>query len=464
MTSQLFNPATWAAWLDLPQMTWLEWLVTVGKFALVFIPLAFIVVMITTERKGASLMQDRMGPNRSAIPIFGGIRIFGFVHNFSDGIKLFTKESFIPAQAHKVAYVLAPAIGFMIAFLTPSIIPWFAPLTWWTGSTVAHVSGLILNSDNGILLMFALSSLGVYGTVMSSWASNSKYALLGGMRAGALMISYEVSMGLSLMGMFLLAGSFNLQDIVAWQETHVWGIIAQPIALLVFLTSMIAETGRAPFDVAEGESEIVAGYHLEYSAMRFGLFYMGEYAHITIASLVIATLFLGGYSIPFVSTDLLRAHVGVALGLALLAFALMLGVFLFMVTRWKKVHAGFHAKDSKDRALEYTVMQILAAAGVLGLLVAAIASFALLHPAPATVVDGVSIYPAWVSLAAAAVQLVVLIAKAFIFCWIWVWVRWTLPRFRYDQVMGLCWKILLNVALLNLLVTAVVAKLLTGVR
>jgi NADH-quinone oxidoreductase subunit H len=450
--------------LDMPQMSVLEWIITLGKFAFVFIPLAFIVVMIFMERKGASLIQDRLGPNRSALPVFGGLRFFGFVHNFTDGIKLFTKETFIPTYAHKVWYVVAPGIGFLVAFLTPAVIPWFAPLTWWTGDHISQVSGMIIDSDTGILLMFALSSLSIYGTAMSAWASNSKYALLGGMRATAMMISYEVSMGLSLMGIFLLAGSFNLQHIVAWQEAHVWGIFVQPVAFFVFLTSMIAETGRAPFDVAESESEIVAGYHLEYSAMRFGLFYMGEYAHIVIASIIIATLFLGGYAIPFVSTDLLRAHVDIALALCLGGLGTMIGGFHLMVRRWKKVYATMGAKDAGTRNREYSFLQFTSGVASPVVLALAVAVFFLLNPMAATTVDGTPIFPAWVSIAAAAVQVVVLIAKAFLFCWIWIWVRWTLPRFRYDQVMSLGWKILLNLALVNLVVTAIIAKLVTGVR
>lgn len=448
--------------LDLPRMGLLEWILTIGKLALVFIPLSFITLMIWMERKGASMIQDRIGPNRSALPIFGGLRLFGFVHNFSDGLKLFTKETFIPGYAHKFWYVIAPGIGFLIAFLTPAVIPWFAPLTWWTGESVARVSGMIIDSDTGLLLLFAMSSLSIYGTVMASWSSNSKYALLGGMRASAMMISYEVSMGLSLMGIFLLAGSFNLNTIVEWQQAHAWGIFVQPVAFFIFLVSMIAETGRAPFDVAEGESEIVAGYHLEYSAMRFGLYYMGEYAHIVIAAIVIATLFLGGYTIPFVSTELLRANVGIALAAVLGAFAVLLTGFQAMLWRWRKVYPTLGASDTKARSTEYAFIQIASGALLAFVVALALGALLLIKPAAATMVDGVAIYPAWVSLAAAAVQLVVLIAKAFIFCWIWIWVRWTLPRFRYDQVMSLGWKILLNVALINLLVTAFVAKLLTG--
>jgi len=240
--------------------------------------------------------------------------------------------------------------------------------------------------------------------------------------------------------------------------------VVQPVAFVVFLVSMIAETGRAPFDVAEGESEIVAGYHLEYSAMRFGLYYMGEYAHIMIASIIIATLFLGGYSIPFVSTDCLRAHVNVALFLVLAGAALALIAFQIKLRHWKSIYPSFNATDTKARLTEYSFLQVttgLATLGVIGL--AAVALIAL-HPSVLSTVDGVGYFAPWVTLATAGVQVAVLIAKAFLFCWIWIWVRWTLPRFRYDQIMSLGWKILLNVALVNLVVTALIAKLIVGGR
>ncbi len=447
--------------LGIPDRDWLEWAVILVKFAFVFIPLALIVVMITLERKGASLIQDRIGPNRSQIPLFGGIRLFGFVHNFSDGIKLFTKETFVPKNAHKFWYLVAPGIGFLVAIMTPAVIPWFAPLVWWSGTGIAQSAGMILNSDTGILLLFALGSLSAYGTVLSAWASNSKYSLLGGMRASAMMISYEVSMGLSLMGIFLLAGSFNLQDIVAWQQSHVWGVAVQPFAFLIFLISLIAETGRAPFDVAEGESEIVAGYHLEYSAMRFGLYYMGEYAHIVISSLLVATVFFGGYSIPFVDTDLLRSHVDVALSAVLGVIAIGLAGVSAMLWRWRKVYPTLGASDTKARMKEYAFLQTVLG-GALLVVVALAGAALLLDPQAVLDVDGLLVFPPWVVFTAALVQLLVLVAKALFFCWVWIWVRWTLPRFRYDQIMSLGWKILLNIALVNLLVTAVIAKLLHG--
>ena len=292
--------------------TWVEWLITIAKFGFCFVPVLYILLLIPMERRGAGFMQDRQGPNRSyiKIPYFGKIRLFGYVQNMCDGTKLFFKEMFAPAGVNRVLYYVAPAIPFAIVFLSPCVIPWFGPMVFeWSGKMV-RIPGSIIDSDVGVLLLFGLSSLSAYGAVLAGWASKSKYSFLGALRTSSMTISYEVCLGLSLMGILLLAGSFNLTDIVTWQEHHVWGIVAQPVAFFCFLIASIAETGRAPFDVAEGEPELVAGYHTEYGAMQFGLFYMGEYSHICINSFLIATLFLGGYAVPFVTTETMQAHMG----------------------------------------------------------------------------------------------------------------------------------------------------------
>jgi NADH-quinone oxidoreductase subunit H len=439
-------------------------LVTCAKFLLAFVPLSFIPLLIFIERKGASLIQDRIGPNRAAIPLFGGMRLFGFVHNMSDGIKLFFKESFVPAKAHKFWYLLAPMIPMIVAMVTPSVIPWFGPMLVEGPDGWVAVSGQILDANAGVLVLFALSGLSVYGVVLGSWASNSKYALLGGMRASAMMISYEVSMGLSAAGIFLLAGSFSLTEIVQWQSANPfhWGIVVQPVGFVLFLISLFAETGRAPFDVAEGESEIVAGYFVEYSAIRFALYYMGEYAHIAIASMLVSTLFLGGYQVPFMDAEALRANLGWVGGGLLLGFGAIMGLLSLKIRRWAGIYAKLKATDAADRAREYGVLS-LATAVISGiLLVSGLAVALLVCTAPVSVVEGVSHWPLWVNGGAAVVQIGALLAKTILICWVFVWVRWTLPRFRYDQIMSLGWKIMLNVALVNLVITALVAKLLKG--
>jgi len=432
-----------------------EWGIIVAKFAFIFIPLVFIALMITLERRGAGFMQDRQGPNMTGIPLFrflDHIRLFGLVQNGADGLKLFTKELFEPRAAHGFWFKFAPAIPFMIAFLSPAVIPWFGPMVFEWGGNLVQVGGSILDLDIGVLWLFAFGSLSIYGTVLGSWASNSKYALLGGMRAGAMMISYEVSMGLALLGMYLLVGSFNLQSIVAWQEAHGWGILVQPVAFIIFLVSLVAETGRAPFDVAEGESELVAGFHTEFSGMRFAMFYMGEYAHIAINSALLATLFLGGYSIPFVSTDVLRENCAQALAIVCGVFVIGILVFLSLMHRYAKWYEKSKALDKELRLKEWLLYKVLGWLSVPTLLAIGIGSIYF-----ANIINAESFAAAII---AAAIQVLVLLFKMSIFCWLWVWFRWTLPRFRYDQVMHLGWIILLNVALVNLVITAIVTKLL----
>lgn len=433
-------------------MAW-DWLFFLLKFALAFIPLALIPVMIFLERKGAAMIQDRPGPNRAAItlPLLGRIRGFGMVHNFSDAIKLFFKEDFIPRQAQTWFYVLAPGIPVLTAVLTPALIPWFADVPASIAGT--DISGNILANSSGLLLLFALGSLGVYGVVLGSWASNSKYSLLGGLRSSAMMISYEISMGLSVLGLIILTGTFDLQKIVEWQMNHLWGVLVQPVGFLLFLVAMFAETNRNPFDVAESE-EIVGGFHTEYSSVKFALFFMGEYAHIIVASALLTTLFMGGWHLPWLTPDTIRAHAGmVAAGLLVLkGFALL--ILAAMVVRQRRRYARLKASDAAVRGKEYGLFTVLFGAG-------ALASFA--AAAVLWWLDDSGWFranPGWAALATVLIQIGIVLAKTLCFCWLFVWVRWTLPRLRYDQIMGLGWKVLLNIALVNLLATAVIAKLL----
>jgi NADH-quinone oxidoreductase subunit H len=426
------------------------------KFAFIFVPVVFIALMITLERRGAGFIQDRQGPNRTGIPLvsfLSHIRLFGLVQNGADGLKLFTKELFEPREAHGFWFKFAPAIPFMVVFLSPAVIPWFGPMAYDWGGQLVQIGGSILSLDAGVLWLFAFGSLSVYGTVLASWASNSKYSLLGGMRAGAMMISYEVSMGLSLIGMYILVGSFNLQDMVAWQETHGWGILVQPLAFVIFLVSLVAETGRAPFDVAEGESELVAGFHTEFSGMRFAMFYMGEYAHIAINAALLATLFLGGYSIPFVSTETLKENSALALAIVCGVFAFGILVFLFMMHRYANWYRTSAASDRAIRLKEWALYKLAGWAAVPVLIAIAVASIFF-----ANVINNIEGGFVAASIAA-AIHVLVMLFKMSIFCWLWIWFRWTLPRFRYDHVMHLGWIILLNAALANLVITALVAKL-----
>ena len=443
--------------------TWVEWLITIGKFAFCFVPVLYILLLIPMERRGAGFMQDRQGPNRSyiKIPYFGKIRLLGYVQNMCDGTKLFFKEMFAPKGANKFLYYVAPAIPFAIVFLSPCVIPWFGPMVFEWGGKSVRIAGSIVDSDVGVLLLFGLSSLSAYGAVLAGWASKSKYSFLGSLRTSSMTISYEVCLGLSMMGILLLAGSFNLTDIVNWQEHHAWGIVVQPVAFFCFLIASIAETGRAPFDVAEGEPELVAGYHTEYGAMQFGLFYMGEYSHICINSFLIATLFLGGYSVPFVTTETMQAHMGGSLAILCGVLAFLALAFLHMIYRYSAKLAKRAQSNRLEILQEYKLYKMIAWLAAVVFIALGVCAWLFYNPAN-FVVNGFAVGSLATAVGTALIHLLVLVVKSVFFCWVWIWVRWTLPRFRYDHVMHLGWKIILNIALLNLVVTAVIAKLVGG--
>ncbi len=443
--------------------TWVEWLITIAKFGFCFVPVLYILLLIPMERRGAGFMQDRQGPNRSyiKIPFFGKIRAFGYVQNMCDGTKLFFKEMFAPKGANKFLYYVAPAIPFAIVFLSPCVIPWFGPMVFEWGGKSVRIAGSIVDSDVGVLLLFGLSSLSAYGAVLAGWASKSKYSFLGALRTSSMTISYEVCLGLSMMGILLLAGSFNLTDIVTWQEHHAWGIVVQPVAFFCFLIASIAETGRAPFDVAEGEPELVAGYHTEYGAMQFGLFYMGEYSHICINSFLVATLFLGGYSVPFVTTETMQAHMGGSLAILCWVLAFLALAFLHMIYRYSRKLAASVQSNKMEILQEYKLYKTIGWVAAVVLIALGACAWMFYNPAN-FVVNGFAVGSLASAVGTALIHLLVLVVKSVFFCWVWIWVRWTLPRFRYDHVMHLGWKIILNIALLNLVVTAVVAKLMGG--
>jgi NADH-quinone oxidoreductase subunit H len=283
---------------------------------------------------------------------------------FADALKFIFKEDLIPAQVNRPVFIMAPALSLIPALITFAVIPFGGTLRLFG----REIPLIITDVNIGVLYVLAISSLGVYGIVLAGWASNNKYSLLGGLRSAAQMISYELSLSLSLVGILLLTGSLSLREVVSAQY-GLWNIVKQPLAFFIFLVAMFAETNRLPFDLPECETELVAGYHTEYSAMKFAMFFMAENANMVTASAMAVTLFFGGWQIPFVSTPE-PSSLGLSL-LEMLAFALKVGAFLFL----------------------------------------------------------------------------------------FVWVRWTVPRFRYDQLMGLGWKVLLPLALLNIFVTAGVVAL-----
>jgi NADH-quinone oxidoreductase subunit H len=233
------------------------------------------------------------------------------------------------------------------------------------------------------------------------------------------------------------------------------------VAFFCFLIATIAETGRAPFDVAEGEPELVAGYHTEYGAMQFGLFYMGEYSHICISSLLVATLFLGGYSVPFVTTETIQAHMGGSLAILCWVLAFLALAFLHMIYRYSRKLAASKQSNKMEILREYTLYKTIGWVAAAAFIAAGVCSWMFYNP-QITMIDGVAVNTLGAALGTALIHLLVLLVKSVFFCWVWIWVRWTLPRFRYDHIMHLGWKIILNIAILNLVVTAVVAKLMGG--
>ncbi|HEX6748675.1 MAG TPA: NADH-quinone oxidoreductase subunit NuoH [Longimicrobium sp.] len=341
------------------------WL-SLAKVLVVFVAVLVIVAMLTLmERKVSAWMQDRLGPNR--------VGPGGLLQPAADGLKNILKEETNPAEANRVFFTLAPMLSIIPAMVTFAVIPFAAPLpTPW-----GVLPMVLADVPVGILFLLAFSSLGVYGIVIAGWASYNKYALLGGLRAGAQMISYEIALGLSLMSVFMVTGNVGLTEIV-WkqQQMHLWFILPLAVSFFFFWISSFAETNRLPFDLPEAESELVTGYHTEYSAMKFSMFFIAEYSHVLTVSMLMATLFLGGWDIPLLQRDNMFGEVNGA---------------------W-------------------------------------------VGAAPSV----------WITLA----TLVAFSIKTFVFILVFMLVRWTVPRFRYDQVMDLGWKIMLPAALFAVVVTA----------
>ena len=280
---------------------------------------------ILLERRVAAWVQDRCGPNR--------VGPLGLFQPIADGLKLFVKEDFLPRGADRPLFILAPALSMMVAMIGFAIIPWAGALDLgtlpFTDSLQGSVKMMGADVNIGIIYLIAVTSLGVYGLALGGWSSNNKYSFLGGLRASAQMVSYEIPMGLALLCVILTAGSVRADEIVSLQVEGQWFLIDQPLAALLFYTCMLAEANRAPFDLAEAEQELVGGWHTEYSSMKWALFFMGEYIHIFVGSAFFAVLFLGGWSLnPLLGYDL---PLGGGIWMILLQFAIVLGKILFMV-------------------------------------------------------------------------------------------------------------------------------------
>ncbi len=344
------------------------------------------------ERKQAAVMSDRIGANRAYIRIpFTNIQLvwLGLFHGMADGLKMLLKEDFKPRTYDQLAYTLAPYVVFAPVLLVFAVIPFggmidpgkiIPPLADWFGGRTYPMQ--VANLNAGLLVVFAFSGLTILGTMLAGWSSDNKFSLLGGLRAGSQMISYELVMGLTVMGLILVFGTVDLRDMVQQQSGTIggvlpaWGIFYQPLAAVLFLTAAIAENKRIPFDLPEAESELVAGYYTEYSAMKMGLFMFAEFIEIAIVAALFTTLFLGGYNLPFMND------------------------------------AGFMLPGGTSVALSHGVVVVL--------------------------------------------QVVTFLAKLFLLCVFQIQIRWSLPRFRYDQMLTFAWKLLLPVSLANLAVTAVV--------
>ncbi len=341
----------------------IDWWIILEKIILVafIVTVALVVAMYSTyfERKIAAWLQDRRGPSRAGP--------FGILQPLADGLKLFMKEEIIPITSSKTLFILGPMLAMITATMTSAVIPW--------GSTI-DVSGhkvplQIADINIGVLYIFGVVSLGVYGIMIGGWASNNKFSLLAAVRGASQMISYELAMGLSLIAVLMISGSLRMSVIVNEQMQNGWNIIYQPLGFLIFFVCALAECNRTPFDLPEAENELNFGYHQEYSSMKLGFYLFAEYINMFISGVVMATLFFGGYDIPFVNEAAWGDH-------------------------W------------------------------------------------------------WVGVAGFAMLMV----KALFFVFLFMWIRWTIPRFRYDQLMNLGWKGLLPLALANMIITAAVVLLL----
>jgi NADH-quinone oxidoreductase subunit H len=343
----------------------IDWFIFFEKLILIgaIITLAMVVAMYSTfaERKIAAVLQDRSGPNRAGP--------FGILQPMADGLKLFMKEEIIPTVSSKALFVLGPMLAMITALLTSAVIPW---------GTAVDVAGRVVplqiaDVNIGILYVFGVISVGVYGIMIGGWASNNKFSLIAAIRGASQMISYELAMGLSLIAVLMISGSLQMSVIVDQQVQHGWNIVYQPLGFFIFFICALAECNRTPFDLPEAENELNFGYHQEYSSMKLGFYLFSEYINMFMSGVVMATLFFGGWDIPFVD----EAALGNAWWVGLLSF-------------------------------------------------------------------------------------LVLMAKSVFFIFLFMWIRWTIPRFRYDQLMNLGWKKLLPLALANMIITAVVVLLLNN--
>ncbi|RXJ97866.1 NADH-quinone oxidoreductase subunit H [Arcobacter sp. CECT 8986] len=394
-------------------------------------------VLVWWERRVAGFIQDRAGPNRCSI---GPIRLGGLVQSVADMLKLVFKEDFTPSHIkYKFFFSLAPIILFFCVFLTFGVIP-FADNLVYDGQSIMMQA---LPIQLGVMWFLAYAGLSTYGIILGGYSSGSKFGILSSIRATAQVISYEAAMALAVVSMLLTYGSIHLGDIVAAQGDTLlgfipsWGVFMQPLAALIFIVTAFAETNRTPFDIAEGESEIVAGYHTEYSAMKFGLFQVGELAAMCAASAIIVTLFFGGYQIPWLDTQTLKDNIDYVM----VAIIVIVPLKIFFLTKWMKKNNNW--EDSTNiRAKETAILTKVF--WTIAIVVVALFAWFLSTGLSA---NGVAI-------TVAVLQVLTFIIKFLLVALVFIWIRWTLLRFRYDQLQMLGWKVLLPLSLLNIVITA----------
>ncbi len=410
--------------------------------ALVWIvSLLMIPIMVWFERKGSAYIQDRTGPNRAAVL---GIRMGGLLHTIADVLKLVFKEDVTPPQVSRFYYALAPMLSMTIALLSFVVIPIADDMQ--VGAQILHWQGLKI--DAGLLWVFAVTTLGVLAIILAGWGSNNRYAILGGMRASAQMVSYELALGTAVIGILLVYGSLDLNRIVQQQGNllfgflPMWGIVVQPLAGILFLTAAIAEVNRTPFDLPEGESEII-GYHVEYSSLKFALFFMAEYVNVVVSAALTTTLFFGGWQIPWLPTAVLEQHASTVLSITCAGLVLVSIALALICLRWS-VRLQALYRDARRHEGKVWAIVLFAKAGF----ILAVGIFFLAHP-----LHGIG--PA---VFARFAQFGMFLGKVVFFAFLFIWIRWTLPRFRYDQLMRLGWKNLLPLALANIVITVFVLR------
>ena len=344
----------------------IDWILLIEKLILiaiiVFASLGIALYTTFAERKVAAILQDRPGPNRAGP--------FGLFQPFADGLKLIMKEEIIPNAANKALFILGPGLAMTAALMTCAVIPWSSHVELFDRQIDLQIADINI----GILYVFGVVSMGVYGIMIGGWASNNKFSLMAALRGASQAISYELAMGLSLIAVLMLSGSLSLKTIVDQQMEHgrLWNVAYQPLGFLIFFICAMAECNRTPFDLPEAENELNFGYHQEYSSMKLGFYLFSEYVNMIMSSAIMASLFFGGFDIPFLDESTLAPNVAAILGVAALLTKIVIFIFIFM------------------------------------------------------------------------------------------WIRWTIPRFRYDQLMNLGWKKLIPLALVNMLVTGAVILYLQG--